>query len=110
MNLIDPTIIYSGLKDVNNNKQKNFYIQHFNIIEQSKKLNESCFIFSLPIIEKYNTNNIITTSNKKENEIGLEDSTFPIEKSISFFNQLNKDDKTEPEEVFKNDNKKYMIN
>ena len=29
-----------------------------------------------------------------------------IEKYTSFCNQLNKDDKTEPEEVFKDDNKK----
>ena len=29
-----------------------------------------------------------------------------IEKYTSFFNQINKDDKTEPEEVFKDDSKK----
>ena len=74
MNLIDPTITYSGLKDVNNNKQKYYDIPNFNIIEQSKKLNESFLMFSLPNIEKFNINNIITTLNKKENEIGLEKS------------------------------------
>ena len=74
MNLIDPRITYSGLKDVNNNKQKFYDIPNFNIIEQSKKLNESFLMFSLPNIEKFNINNIITTLNKKENEIGLEKS------------------------------------
>ena len=74
MNLIDPRITYSGLKDVNNNKQKYYDIPNFNIIEQSKKLNESFLMFSLPNIEKFNINNIITTLNKKENEIGLEKS------------------------------------
>ena len=64
MNLIDPRITYSGLKDVNNNKQKFYDIPNFNIIEQSKKLNESFLMFSLPNIEKFNINNIISINFK----------------------------------------------
>ena len=53
MNLIVPRIIYTGLKDVNNDKQKYYDIPNFNIIEQSKKLNESFLVFSPPNIEKF---------------------------------------------------------
>ena len=90
MNLIDPNIIYDVI-NINKDKKTNIDIHNFNMIEASKKEYINYPMFSFP--ENFNIN------------LKLENSTLIKETTTLFVNQLNKDGKTEPEEVFKDDNK-----
>ena len=90
MNLIDPNIIYDVI-NINKDKKTNIDIHNFNMIEAPKKGYINYPMFSFP--ENFNIN------------LKLENSTLIKETTTLFVNQLNKDGKTEPEEVFKDDNK-----
>ena len=93
MNLIDPNIIYGAI-NINKDKKTNIDIHNFNMIEAPKKGYINYPMFSFP--ENFDIKNI---------NLKLENSTLIKETTTLFFNQLNKDGKTEPEEVFKDDNK-----
>ena len=90
MNLIDPNIIYGAI-NINKDKKTNIDIHNFNMIEAPKKGYINYPMFSFP--ENFDIN------------LKLENSTLIKETTTLFFNQLNKDGKTEPEEVSKDDNK-----
>ena len=103
-NLINPNIIYRGQKNVNNNNKIIFDILNFNMIDSSQKVNKNYPINIFPNITNFNINNVITSQNQKMNDIEVEESTMPIEKTTSFINQLNNEDKTEKKETINADN------
>jgi len=104
-NLIDPSIIYKGNKNSNKNRNE---IQNFNMINSLQKGKVNYPLFTIPNIQKFITNNtntnISTTQikNKNGNEEEIDYSTLSIEKTISFHNQLNKEDEK------KDDNKTFL--
>ena len=108
-NLINPNIIYRGQKNVNNNNKIIFDILNFNMIDSSQKVNKNYPINIFPNITSCNINNVITSQNQKMNDIEVEESTMPIEKTTSFINQLNNEDKTEKKETINADNDNKLI-
>ena len=121
-NLIYHLIIYGVPKKRNESEIKNKNIQNFNMIDSLKKGTINYPMFYFPNIENWNINNANTNintninnttqitqiENQNGNEEEMDDSTLSIKKTISFQNQINKEDKTEIKneikEKSKNDN------
>ena len=130
-NLIDPLIIYGVPKKRNESEIKNKNIQNFNMIDSLKKRKVNYPMFYFHNIENWNLNiananintNIITNintninnttqiENQNGNEAEMDESTLLIKKTISFQNQIIKEDKTEIKneiiEESKNDNIDFL--